>query len=318
MKLRLTCSLLFLIAGCKGIVIENTNELISFETGLSIRLVNVNDKTVTDLVIGNTDLGFHSAFWINEYQLGFLFEHYNVTLESEYPLGIYDFNTGKIETRFNLNYPIFLLRNATRLNDTSIVFSIHSFDINIFYINSLEVIELADLSEFGLGRKAIHMRIPSDNNYVIFTGLDSIKYKLLPRYPSGYIIEFSDSLDDLYLYNTSEKTLVQLTKTDQCDRDPTWSPNGKHIAFSSNRSGNYEIYVMDKDGKNTKQLTDEPAKDTDPEYSPLGDRIAFVSGRSGRSEIWIMNSDGSNLIQLTNPSNLNTSAYGPLSWSPVK
>ena len=47
-------------------------------------------------------------------------------------------------------------------------------------------------------------------------------------------------------------------------RDPSWSPDGKRIAFVSTREGNREIYVMDADGKNPRRLTNNPRNDIDP------------------------------------------------------
>ena len=63
-----------------------------------------------------------------------------------------------------------------------------------------------------------------------------------------------------------------------------------HIAFSSNRSGNYDIYVMDIDGKNLQQLTDHPANEFSPAFSPDGRWMAYVSTRhDGYPEIYVMN-----------------------------
>ena len=53
-----------------------------------------------------------------------------------------------------------------------------------------------------------------------------------------------------------------------------------YIAFSSKRSGNYDIYMMDINGKNLEQLTD------DPTFSPDGQRMAYVSNRDGNLEIY--------------------------------
>ena len=52
------------------------------------------------------------------------------------------------------------------------------------------------------------------------------------------------------------------------DSDPVWSPDGRHITFSSNRDGDYDIYVMDADGSNIVQLTDDSAVDFSPAWQP--------------------------------------------------
>ena len=56
---------------------------------------------------------------------------------------------------------------------------------------------------------------------------------------------------------------------------PAWSPDGRKIAFASQRSGNYDIYAMDADGSNVERLTDSGA--SSPVWSPDGQRLAFVS-----------------------------------------
>jgi len=55
--------------------------------------------------------------------------------------------------------------------------------------------------------------------------------------------------------------LLQLTKNEVVDWQPSWSPDGTKIAFSSKRDGNWEIYVMDANGQNQVNLTNNPAKD---------------------------------------------------------
>ena len=90
------------------------------------------------------------------------------------------------------------------------------------------------------------------------------------------------------------------------------TPSGGRIAFSSDRDGNYEIYVMDADGSNKQRLTNNPADDKSPSWSPDGSNIAFASYREGNNEIYVMDADGSNQINLTN--NLAWD-YDP-SWSP--
>lgn len=76
------------------------------------------------------------------------------------------------------------------------------------------------------------------------------------------------------------------------DIDPSWSPDGEQIAFSSNRDGDFEIFVMDRDGRNVKQLTHNDAMDKEPVWSPDGSTIAFTSGRDSTTRVYFMNADG--------------------------
>ena len=68
---------------------------------------------------------------------------------------------------------------------------------------------------------------------------------------------------------------------------------GNRIAFTSNRDGNWEIYVINDDGSDLRRLTDHAAMDGLPAWSPDGKFIAFVSNQGGRWAIWVMNPDGS-------------------------
>jgi Tol biopolymer transport system component len=85
------------------------------------------------------------------------------------------------------------------------------------------------------------------------------------------------------------------------------------IAFTSERAGNADIYLVNADGTNERRLTDDPAYDGWPAWSPDGSRIAFMSTRSGNPDIYVMNADGTHVQQLTtDPAN----DIWP-EWSPV-
>jgi Tol biopolymer transport system component len=82
------------------------------------------------------------------------------------------------------------------------------------------------------------------------------------------------------------------------DNYPVYSPDGQHIAFSSWRDGNSEIYVMNADGSEQTRLTDHPAHDYEPQWINGGQDILFISTRNGR-QILRMKSDGSEVTQVT-------------------
>ncbi len=82
---------------------------------------------------------------------------------------------------------------------------------------------------------------------------------------------------------------------------PCWSPNGYQIAYTSDRSGNPQICVMDADGGNQHRITHVSGYCDAPAWSPKGDRIAFTSmGGDGKLDIWAVSPDGSNEVRLTN------------------
>ena len=71
------------------------------------------------------------------------------------------------------------------------------------------------------------------------------------------------------------------------------------IAFSSNRDGNDEVYMMNADGSGQTNLTNNPASDYGAAWSPDGTKIAFCSDRDGNGEVYVMNADGSGQTNLT-------------------
>jgi len=90
------------------------------------------------------------------------------------------------------------------------------------------------------------------------------------------------------------------------------SPDGKRIAFSSERDGNTEIYVMDLDGSNLFRLTNHPAADTTPTWGPNGRQLAFTSDRRGSPQIYTTNADGTNLNSLTSEAYADRATWSPL------
>ena len=79
---------------------------------------------------------------------------------------------------------------------------------------------------------------------------------------------------------------------------PKVSPNGQQVAFSSDRDGNREIYVMNIDGSNQKRLTFNNGPDGGPSWSPDGAQLVFLSHRNGEKGIYRMNKDGSSVKKI--------------------
>ncbi len=77
-----------------------------------------------------------------------------------------------------------------------------------------------------------------------------------------------------------------------------WSPDGKTLAFTGERGGNFDIYTVPVDGGSETRLTTAPGLDDGPEYSPDGGWIYFNSERTGQMQIWRMKSDGSQQDQV--------------------
>jgi Tol biopolymer transport system component len=97
---------------------------------------------------------------------------------------------------------------------------------------------------------------------------------------------------------------------------PTFSPDGKQLAFQRNVGGsNYNIFVMNNDGTNLHQITTTVGQDTVPAWSPDGTKIAFASRRTGHWQIFLMNPDGSNQVNISNTTAIGADDIHP-AWSP--
>lgn len=86
---------------------------------------------------------------------------------------------------------------------------------------------------------------------------------------------------------------VRFVPSELTQKNPQYSPDGKRIAFESNRSGNIEVWVSDLEGGDLQRLTSfgGPLTGT-PRWSPDGKRIVFDSRASGKAQLYIVSADG--------------------------
>ncbi len=106
--------------------------------------------------------------------------------------------------------------------------------------------------------------------------------------------------------NLSEHTLdaagelsAILSQGTSIDRQPVYSPDGRILAFSSNRAGNLDIWVRVMGTGELRRLTDHPADDWDPAFTSDGRHLIFTSRRGGNFEIYMAHADGSEARQVT-------------------
>ena len=94
----------------------------------------------------------------------------------------------------------------------------------------------------------------------------------------------------------------------------SWADAAKSdwISFASNRTGNFDIYVMNTNGENLRNLTNHPAREWEPTWSPDGRFLAYVSNRDGDFKIYVMDTRTGEHRRLTDH---HESEWAP-AWSP--
>lgn len=110
--------------------------------------------------------------------------------------------------------------------------------------------------------------------------------------PSGKWMAFASTRhserSDIYLQRVDGTSVTQLTSDAADDHYPSFSPDGRQIAFASTRAGSWQIYVMDTDGRNVVQVTNSNMQAIHPSFSPDGSRLIYcaLGSRSGQWELW--------------------------------
>ena len=122
-----------------------------------------------------------------------------------------------------------------------------------------------------------------------------------------YVWDF-DSHMEIFESNLDGSGIKRLTNSEGYDAEGSYSADGKHILFCSNRTGekNLELFIMDADGKNVRQLTKAPGcYNGGPFFSPDGKKVIFRSDRKKKDhlQLHVINVDGTGEKALTDDEN---------------
>ena len=163
----------------------------------------------------------------------------------------------------------------------------------------------------GLWRLGIAGGRPAER--LPFVGADGLMPALTTSRPGqptrlAYVHSFTDT--NIWRVETSAPgkpavsppaAAISSTRTDNI---PNFSPDGSRVVFSSNRSGELEIWVADAKGANATQLTAMSAIPGFPRWSPDGESIAFHSNPNGQGDVLVVSAGGGKVTNLTtNPAN---------------
>jgi TolB protein len=135
----------------------------------------------------------------------------------------------------------------------------------------------------------------------------AVEAKINPKDGSSMVfVSDRGGLPQLYTMSVDGVNVQRLTNGEGEAVNPSWSPDGQHIAFAWTKGfapGNYNIFVMDVASREITQLTHEEGRNENPSWAPDGVHIVY-SSRQGRGlQIWTMLANGTEKRQLTTVGN---------------
>jgi tricorn protease len=164
--------------------------------------------------------------------------------------------------------------------------------------------------------RVVEIRIPGDRQPLRPRAIDTARFiSAWSLSPNGKRAAVS-ARGDIWTLPAKDGTPRNLTRTSGvAERDPAWSPDGRWIAYFSDATGEYELYLAQSDGKGeTKQLTkDGKCFRYSPQWSPDSKRLVFADKTGAFYLHTIATGETKRIDADPNP---NTAGPSPISWSP--
>jgi TolB protein len=106
---------------------------------------------------------------------------------------------------------------------------------------------------------------------------------------------------EIWMMDLASYKSRRLTENSVLDEYPRWSPDGREIAFYSERDGTRQVYLMDAEGRNVRKVTGQYPINEDPSWSPDGTRLCFWAQTDKRApeNLFIINRDGTGIVNIT-------------------
>ena len=152
----------------------------------------------------------------------------------------------------------------------------------------LSILALTSIALFSINLDS-GLKVNASNDFSINEN-EIIKTNDIPLFVDGTVV-FDSNMNgnwDIYAMDGQGRNLRQLTFSTSDERWPSISPDGTHIAYSSNEDGDYNIVIQDINGDRRFNLTHNGANEIQPNWGPW-DQLLYVSDVSGNKDIYIKN-----------------------------
>ncbi len=124
-----------------------------------------------------------------------------------------------------------------------------------------------------------------------------------------------DGNPDIYVLDITSRQTKRLTRHRAIDTEGTWSPDGRYIYFTSDRSGGPQVYRISANGGTPERITFEGSYNARPRLSPDGTRLAMVHNDRGNFRIAVMNIERKDLLILSTGRQDESPSFAPNSDS---